>query len=258
MKCVIFCGGKGTRMREQTEFIPKPLVDVGGKPILWHIMKIYAHYGVKDFILTLGYKGDLIKRYFYEYQWLNSDFTINLKTKAIQLNDELENMDDWNVTCADTGVDSLTSLRLYLVKKFLEGEEDFCLTYGDGVANVNINELLKYHKKAGKLVTITSPHPRSKYGLIIADKDNVVKHFQEKPVLPDSLINGGFMVVNKRVFEYMTDQNIMWEDMLQKLSLKKEVQIYPFEGFWHSMDTYQDYEQLNKIWANEKPWKIWK
>lgn len=258
MKCVILCGGQGTRLREETEFKPKPMVEIGGRPILWHIMKIYDYYNVKDFILTLGYKGDLIKRYFMEYHWIDHDFTTNLKTNHLDIHQKNSEEDDWNVTCADTGDDSGTALRLYNVKKYLEGEEDFCLTYGDGVANVNIENLIKFHKEHGKIVTITGLHPRSKFGLMVTNKNNEVVDFREKPVLPDN-INGGFMVMNKKIFEHLTDDNAMLvNSILPKLAKIGEVMVYQFDGFWHCMDTYKDFEDLNKLWQTDPSWKVWK
>lgn len=255
LKCVIFCGGEGTRLKEETEFRPKPLVEVGGFPILWHIMKIYSYYGVKDFILTLGYKGYMIKNYIMDYKWQNNDFTVNLKNQNITIYNNID--EDWNVTCADTGLDSGTGLRLFKIKKFLEEEETFCVTYGDGVANININELLNYHKSHGKLVTMTGLHPRSKFGLILTDKNNFVTQFQEKPVLSD-YINGGFMVFNKGVFNYLENKNTMMEeDMLPKIAKDNQIKIYKFDGFWHSMDTYKDVRSLNELWEKSKPWKVW-
>lgn len=257
MKCLIFCGGKGTRLREETEFKPKSLVEIGGRPILWHIMKIYDHFNVKDFILTLGYKGDLIKRYFTEYRWIDNDFTINLKSNEIRLHGNNLKNNDWNITCVNTGYDSGTALRLFFAKKYLSNEEDFCVTYGDGVANVNITNLIEYHKKHKKIVTITGLHPRSKFGLMLSDKKNVVVDFREKPILPDS-INGGFMVVNKRIFDHLTDENSMLvASILPKLAVMGEVMVYDFDGFWHCLDNYKDYENLNRLWKTDPAWKVW-
>ncbi len=258
MKCVILCGGKGTRLREETEFRPKPLVEIGGRPIIWHIMKHYAHYSVNDFILTLGYKGEMIKRYFVDYQWINEDITVNLRDKSMEVHSTANQLDDWKVTCAETGLESLTGLRLFLVRKYLEGEEDFCLTYGDGVSTVNIKDVIALHMKSGKIITITGVHPRSKYGLFYTDETGKVKNFQEKPILPD-IINGGFMVINRKIFNYFSaTNNIMIEQVIEQLTKERELNIYVFDGFWHSMDTYQDYESLNKIWAENAAWKVWK
>ncbi len=256
MKCVIFCGGKGTRLREETKFIPKPLVEVGGYPILWHIMKIYSSYGVKDFILPLGYKGDLIIRYFMEYQWRNSDVTLNLKSNQIKIENDNE-IDDWNITFVDTGLESKTALRLYKVKKYLEGEDNFCLTYGDGVANVNIKNLIDYHLKYDKIVSITGLHPRSKYGLMLKDENNIITKFEEKPILKES-VNGGFMVIKNQIFDYLTNENLMLvESVLPQLAKEGQIKVYNFNGFWHCMDTYRDYEDLNRIWEEQPLWKVW-
>jgi glucose-1-phosphate cytidylyltransferase len=263
MKCVILCGGRGTRLNSETEFKPKPLIEIGGYPILWHIMKIYDNYGIKDFILPLGYKGDMIKRYFMEYSWRNENYTYNLKSNSISYFDrELNNSDnnilqDWNITFVDTGLESGTALRLYKVQKLLKSEPDFCLTYGDGVANVNLSKLIDFHKLHGKKVTITGLHPRSKYGLMIADKNQVVHKFTEKPILQDT-INGGFMVMKNSIFEDLReDDNMLVDSTLPRLSKLGEIIMYKFQGFWHCMDTQKDWDSLNEYWKNGAPWKIW-
>ncbi len=256
MKCVIFCGGKGTRLREETEFKPKPLVEIGGIPILWHIMKIYAQAGIRDFILPVGYRGDMIKRYFMEYKWQNHNFTLNLKYNQLSLYGEENGIEDWNITCVDTGIESGTGTRLKMVKRFLEGEEDFCLTYGDGVANIDVTKVSEFHVTHGKMVTVTGVHALSKYGQMVTNSKNQVVDFQEKPVLHD-YINGGFMVVNKSVFDYLPDGNYMFEPLLANFAHENKVMVYFFNGYWHSMDTYQDYQQLNDVWEKSKPWKIW-
>ncbi|MHA1729437.1 MAG: sugar phosphate nucleotidyltransferase, partial [Promethearchaeota archaeon] len=184
---------------------------------------------------------------------------INLKKNRLEVHENNNNRitDDWNITCADTGYNSGTALRLYNVKKFLENEEDFCLTYGDGVANVNITDLINYHKKHGKIVTITGLHPRSKFGLMVSNERNIVTDFREKPTLPDN-INGGFMVFNKRIFEHLTDENEMLvTSILPKLAKLGEIKTYQFNGFWYCMDTYKDYEHLNELWKSNPEWKIW-
>ena len=257
MKCVILCGGKGTRLQNETEFKPKPLILIGNKPILWHIMKIYDFFGIKEFILPLGYKGELIKRYFMEYSWRNNDFTLNLKKNSYETHSSKEETEDWKINFIDTGLESGTALRLFKIKQFLGDDEDFCLTYGDGVANVNIANLIKYHREKGKIVTITGLHPRSKFGLMIADENQIVKEFTEKPILPDT-INGGFMVFNKRVFEYMEESDSMLVDStLPRLAKLNEVAMYTFDDFWHCMDNQKDLDDLNKIWDENPPWRIW-
>jgi glucose-1-phosphate cytidylyltransferase len=257
MKCVIFCGGKGTRLREETEFKPKPLVEIGGKPIIWHIMKIYSQAGVKDFILTLGYKGDSIKRYFTEYKWRNYDFSLNLRSNEVQAFKDDNEVEDWNITFADTGLESGTALRLWQVRKYLENEEDFCVTYGDGVANIDINDLINYHKSHMKIATLTGIHLLSRFGQIVIDGGNCVTEFKEKPDLCD-LINGGFMVLNRRVFNYMSDENCMMEPtLLPKLTKAGQLVVYRLDRFWHCMDTIRDVDELNDLWAKSKPWKVW-
>lgn len=252
-KVVILCGGMGTRLREETEYKPKPLVEIGGKPILWHIMKHYAQYGFKDFILCLGYKGDMIKNYFLNYKTQSSDFTIALKTGNLTIHNTEE--EDWNITCVDTGEDSLTGKRLKGIKAFV-GDEDFMVTYGDGVSDVNIKELLALHTAKGKIGTITGIHPISKYGSLKINEENIIHEFVEKPILNDR-INGGFFVFTKEIFEHLDDD--MFEfSTLPKLAKEKKLAMYKHDGFWQCMDTYRDYAHLNKLWKEEKPWKTWK
>ena len=257
MKTIILCGGKGTRLREETEFRPKPLIKIGKNPILWHIMKIYAAFNQKEFILALGAKGDMIKEYFMDYDWRNNDFQLSLRDKNIIFRKQNAG-DDWQIDFVDTGENSLTALRLYRVKDYLKDEDNFMLTYGDGVADINIDKLIRYHQEKGKIITITALHPLTKYGVIETDGNGLVKEFKEKPIL-DNFINGGFMVINKKIFDYLDNRNVMLVyDTLPKLAKRGEVALYHHEGFWHCMDTYKDYQELNKIWQEEKcPWKIW-
>ena len=199
----------------------------------------------------------MIKRFFIEYRWRNIDFTINLNNNHLTNHEDDNSSDDWNVSCIDTGLESGTGLRLFKVKKFLENEENFCLTYGDGVGNVDIQDLIKYHNQKGKIITITGLHPRSKFGLMIANNEDIVVDFTEKPILPDT-INAGFMVVNKRIFDYLTDENeMMVYSILPKLAKMGEVAMYPFDGFWHCMDTQKDCDDLNRFWKEGAPWKVW-
>jgi glucose-1-phosphate cytidylyltransferase len=258
MKTVIFCGGQGTRLREETEYRPKPLVPIGKFPILWHIMKIYSSFNHNDFILALGYKGDMIKEYFMQYRWRSTDFTLNTKTKKIDYHN-YHDLEDWNITFSDTGKESLTSKRLAKLKKHLEIEENFMLTYGDGISDIDLAELIKYHSKKGKIITIVGINPLSQYGIIDIDSEGIATEFKEKPGT-DDVINGGFMVINKTIFKYISEDNdIMFEDVIKDLSKKGEVAIYQHKGFWHSMDTYRDYLKLNKLWDNnERAWtKFW-
>ena len=253
-KVVILCGGEGTRLKEHTEFIPKPLVRIGGKPILWHIMKIYSHYGCKDFILCLGYKGDMIKQYFLNYEAENFDFTLKLKKGHIDFPKKHE-VEDWSVSCVDTGEKTLTGGRLKRISNYLDSK-DFMVTYGDGVADIDINQLWKFHKEKGKMVTITGVHPVSKYGLIKINKGFEVVNFKEKPPLKD-LINDGFMVCKREFIDLIKDDCMFEENILPELSRKKQVAIYKHELFFHPMDTYKDYESLNRIWNEKANWKVW-
>lgn len=256
LKTVIFCGGYGTRMREQTEFMPKPLVSVGEKPILWHIMKIYSQHGFNDFILCLGYKGEMIKQYFLNYEWLNSDFTLNLKSGREWMAHNRHLIEDWNITFVDTGQKTLTAGRLKRVSKYLNGEKTFMATYGDGLADVNIKELIKFHRENGKIATITGAHPSSKYGLLQTDADKCIVSFQQKPRLSE-YINIGFMVFEKDIWSYLEDDRMI-EDVFVKLAKDNEIIMFPHEGFFHAMDTYKDYEDLNLMWnRGDTPWITW-
>jgi len=254
MKVVILCGGKGTRMRDMAEFIPKPLVLIGGKPLLWHIMKTYAHYGFKEFILCLGYRGNMIKEYFMHYDWMNNDFTLDLGShKHITKNKDVE---DWKITFVDTGLETMTGGRIKRIEPFID-EDEFMVTYGDGVANIDINKLLEHHRKMGKPATITAVHPSSRFG-VLEHTDGLVNTFMEKPRL-DGVINGGFFVFNKKVFDYLKDDNsILEEGPLKSLANNNELALYEHREFWKCMDTPKDHEELNALWNSNKPaWKVW-
>lgn len=259
MKVVILCGGRGTRMKEETEYRPKPMVEVGGRPLLWHIMHIYAHYGFKDFILCLGYKGQMIKDYFLNYQAMNNDFTVKLgEHNSIQIHSTHQEK-DWSVTLAETGEESKTATRVKKIEKYID-DETFMLTYGDGVADINLKKLLEFHKSHGKIGTATGVHPSSRFGeLSIAD--NRVLSFSEKPQMQTGLINGGFFVFNKDFFDYLNankDQMLELEP-LEKLASDGELRAYKHDGFWQCVDTYRELETLNELWKTQKaPWKTWK
>ncbi|MCY6482751.1 glucose-1-phosphate cytidylyltransferase [Clostridium aestuarii] len=254
MKVVILCGGKGTRMREETEYRPKPLVNIGGKPIIWHIMKIYSYFGFNDFILCLGYKGEMIKQYFMEMYWRNNDITLNITNNNLICNNLKE--EQWNITMVDTGFETLTGGRIKKIKEYIE-EDEFMLTYGDGLSNVNINKLLEYHKKKGKIATLTGVHPTSPFG-ILKFKDGIVTSFSEKPVLKD-IINGGFMVLNKKIFNYFPEDDCAFEEEpLKNLSKANELAVYEHKGFWTAIDTFKDVQRLNKLCeSGDTPWKVW-
>lgn len=257
-KLVIFCGGQGTRIKDIAENLPKPLVPIGNKPILWHIMKIYSAYGVKNFILCLGYKGDLIRDFFLNYNNYNSDITISLKEgRIIQARN---NVEDWNITLVNTGEETGTAKRLYLVRKYLEQDPYFMVTYGDGVADVDIDKLFESHKRSGKIGTITGVNPPSKYGEIEARNDNIITSFVEKrPVLRHSFINGGFMVFNSEFLRNpLLKEDIQIADVFEKIAGEENLFLYKHYGFWHGMDTPRDYYYLNDLWKKgDAQWKIW-
>ncbi len=256
MKTIILCGGIGYRLKEETEFKPKPMVNIGGKPILWHIMKIYAHYGFNEFIIALGYKGDYIKQYFLNEKNMVHDFsldTLNGKTKIIKNGTKSE---DFKITFVNTGEETLPGERILRVKDYIpKTDENFMVTYGDGVSDLNINELVKFHIKQGTIGTVTGVHPRSKYGLIQMNDKNIVKSLVEKPVLKE-ITSGGFMVFKKDFFKYLRAGEFE-HPALRRLVDKKELSIFIHDGFWHSMDTYADLSDLNKMWIDNPEWKVW-
>jgi glucose-1-phosphate cytidylyltransferase len=262
MKVVILCGGEGTRMKEETEFKPKPLVEVGGKPILWHIMKIYSYYGFNEFILTLGYKGNMIKEYFLNSRHFNNDFTLETKDNKIEIHSS--SFDDFKITFVDTGLKSLTGERVRKVKDYIDGD-DFMLTYGDGVANINIKELLEFHKKQNSLGTITGVRPLAKFGIVHHNKEdnkvigfsqNLVGDFVDKENYHDFLINGGFMVFKKKVLD-MIPKDAMIEELFIPMAQKKELSMFHHKGKWKAMDNYKELEEMNDYWQKDPFWKVW-
>lgn len=256
MKCVILAGGLGSRLSEETISKPKPLVEIGGKPILWHIMKHYSHYGVNEFIICLGYKGYLIKEYFFNYHLHHSDLTIDIKKKTISSKGKLPN---WKIRLIDTGDNTLTGGRILRLKKILSKEKNFCLTYGDGLSNINIKDLITQHVKSKKLATVTVVTPPGRFGSIKL-KNNLVTSFKEKLDNKDSLINGGFFVLSPRVFDYIKDDKSVWEqEPLINLTSDHQLNAYHHSSFWHAMDTLRDKIYLDDLWLNgHAPWKIWK
>lgn len=258
MKVVILCGGMGTRLREETEIKPKPMVEVGGMPILWHIMKTYAHYGFNEFILCLGYKGEMIKEYFYHYEVLSNDFTIELGSKKIDIHPR-HSEQGWKITLVDTGLNTMTGARVKRIERFIK-EEMFMLTYGDGVTDINIHKLLEYHKNHGKIGTVTGVSPPSRYGELLIHKDQVIS-FREKPKNNDNSISGGYFIYNKEFFNYLKDDDdcILEREPLEMLAKDEELQVYQHTGFWQCMDTYRDYKYLAELWEKgNPPWKVWK
>ncbi len=259
MKVVILAGGKGTRIAEESEFRPKPMIKIGDKPILWHIMKIYDKYDYSDFIICLGYKGELIKEYFLNYKTMNSDFTITLgRRDHIHLQGK-NHEDHWTVTLADTGLEALTGSRIKKIERYIEGNL-FMLTYGDGVADVNIKELVSFHLSHKKIGTLTGVRPQSRFGEILVNGNRVCE-FTEKPNITKGYINGGFFLFDRRIFDYLTeDDNCHFEgEPLERLVKDGELMVYFHDGFWQCMDTMRDMTLLNNLWKqNQAPWKIWK
>lgn len=256
MKVVILAGGFGTRLSEETVNIPKPMVEIGGKPILWHIMKIYSHYGYNDFIICLGYKGYIIKEYFMNYFMHMSDITVDLSNGGIKVhNSKAEN---WKVTLVDTGLDTMTGGRIKRIKDHLDGER-FMLTYGDGVGDVNINSLVKFHESHGKLATMTAVQPSGRFGALRINDDKKVESFVEKPAGDGAWINGGFFVLEPQVIVYIKDDSTTWErEPLENLTKESQLFAYKHEGFWRPMDTLRDKIELERLWSKkEAPWKIW-
>lgn len=246
METVIMCGGKGTRLREETDVKPKPMVSIGGRPILWHIMSIYARYGYKDFILPLGYKGEVIKQYFYDYQCRNSDFTINLKSGSITRHSG--HMEDWNVTLCDTGQETLKGGRLMRVAHHIKSDR-FMVTYGDGVADINIANLLEFHKKSGTIGTFTGARMPSRFGAVQTDSDGKILSWEEKPVL-NEYINCGFFVFERKFLDYldMSESCDLEKEPLQTLAAEGQLSMYPLPGQWQCMDTLRDSIKLNELW----------
>ncbi|MDD5111636.1 MAG: sugar phosphate nucleotidyltransferase [Candidatus Altiarchaeota archaeon] len=257
MKVVILCGGLGTRLREQTEFIPKPMIPIGNHPILWHVMKIFHHQGFNEFVLPLGYKGEMIKDYFVHYKWKSSDFTLKINKDSEMIFHDDGKCEDWVIHFIDTGLYTNTSRRVHLVKKLLEDDDRFLLTYGDGVGDINLKKLVEFHSSKGLTATITGFKPRQRFGMV-EEKDGVVTRFKEKPMMSD-WINSGFMVMDRKALDYFDGDNVMLEtSVLPAMAKDKQLAVYPHEGCWYYMDTQRDYEELNKIWENKPGWKIWK
>lgn len=256
MKCVILAGGLGTRLAEETVKIPKPMVEIGGRPILWHIMKIYASHGVTDFIVCLGYRGYVIKEFFANFVLHSSDVTFDLSTGEMEFQNT--NSEPWRVTLVDTGQDSMTGGRLRRVLPLVAGDEEFCLTYGDGVGNVDVAASIKYHREHGKLATVTSVPPPRRFGQLVIENDSVVD-FSEKPVGDGGQINGGFFVLSPEVGKYLEDDKTIWEQgPLQGLAQDGQLRSYRHEGFWQPMDTIRERQELEELWATgDAPWKVW-
>ena len=257
MKAEILAGGFGTRLSEETNKVPKPMIEIGGKPILWHIMKIYSKHGINDFIICCGYKGSLIKEYFQNYNLHQSDVTFQIQKNITKI--QQNRTESWTVTLVDTGENTMTGGRLKRVREHVKNEEAFCFTYGDGLSDINISSLIKFHKTHGKQATLTAVRPPGRYGAIKFGPKDIVESFQEKPDGDGSWINGGFFILNPSVIDLIEDDQTSWE--LEPLNaLTKSNQIYAFKhnGFWQPMDTLREKIILNKLWNKDSaPWKIW-
>jgi len=255
MKTVILAGGLGTRLAEQTDVIPKPLVEIGGRPIIWHIIKYYAHHGFSEFCIALGYKGEVIKRYFIDYHLLTSTLSVNVKTGEV--NPHASSSEDWVIHLVDTGQDTLTAGRVKRMEPWIDGET-FMVTYGDGVSDVDIRKLIAFHESQGKLATVTAVRPPARFGGLVFDGE-LVKQFTEKPQIGEGWINGGFLVLEPGVFEYIEgDGDSLEVDLLERLASQGQLAAYRHDGFWQCMDTLRDVRLLESLWQSDKPpWKIW-
>ena len=257
MKVVILCGGLGTRMREETEFRPKPLVEIGGRPILWHIMKLYAHYGFREFVLCLGYKGNMVKEYFLNYEAMNNDLTISLGKKSSIAFEGGHEEQDFRITLADTGLDTMTGGRVQRAQKYLP-DDTFLLTYGDGVGDIDIRRLVEFHKSHGKIATVTTFRPVSRFGILDIGSHSEVQAFIEKP-RSDARASAGFFVFGRQVFDYLSgDQCVLEHEPLERLAAERQLVSYDHDGFFYAMDTYREYQYLNELWKEGRaPWQVW-
>lgn len=256
MKAVILAGGYGTRLSEETVIRPKPMVEIGGKPILWHIMKIFSTYNINDFIICLGYKGYLIKEYFANYFLHMSDVTFDIAKNKIQVHQRYA--EPWRITLVDTGEKTMTGGRLKRIAGYLENEDDFCFTYGDGVANININKLIAYHRQQNTLSTMTAVQPPGRFGALDLQNEKVIS-FKEKLQGDGGWVNGGFFVLSKKIFDYIADDNTIWEKYpLEQLAKEGQLSAYFHTGFWHAMDTLRDKLYLEDLWSSGNAlWKVW-
>jgi len=255
MKVVILAGGLGTRLSEETMLRPKPMVEIGGRPILWHILKIYSHYGFNDFIICLGFKGYMIKEYFSNYFLHMSDVTFDMTTNSMEVHQK--NVEPWRITLVDTGAESMTGGRVKRVASYLDGT--FMLTYGDGVANVNIRELVSFHQNHGKAATVTSTQPSGRFGALSMNANGNVLAFHEKPVGEGSWINGGFFVLEQSVLDHIAcDGTVFEKEPLERLAADGQLMAFKHSGFWQPMDTLRDKQQLEDLWSSDNaPWKVW-
>lgn len=257
MKVVILCGGMGTRMREETEFRPKPMVTIGGRPVLWHIMKTYAHYGFTEFVLCLGYRGDVIKEYFLNYEAMNADFTISLGKRDIESHGSHSER-DFRVTLADTGLSAMTGARVKRIQRYVAGDT-FMVTYGDGLADIDLAALLDFHRAHGRLATVSTTAPTSRFGVLETNSSGQVTSFAEKPKLAGR-VNAGFFVFERGVFDYLStdDACVLEREPLERLALDGQLMSFQHDRFFFAMDTYREYQLLNELWASgQAPWQVW-
>ena len=257
VKLVILAGGLGTRLSEETVLKPKPMVEIGGKPILWHIMKYYSHFGINDFIICCGYKGYVIKEYFANYFKHNSDLTFNMVNNEMTVHEK--RVEKWKVTLVDTGDESMTGGRLKRVEEYIKNDKYFCFTYGDGLSNINIKDLIKFHLDHGKLATLSAVYPPGRFGALNIDNNNNVLEFKEKPRGDGALINGGFFVLSPKVLDLISGDDCVWEqEPLKNLAKNHNLAAFKHNEFWQPMDTLRDKSYLQNLWDNKKaPWKIW-
>ena len=257
MKAVILAGGLGTRISEETSTKPKPMIDIGGRPILWHIMKMYSHYGIEDFIVCCGYKGSVIKEFFANYALNSSNITFDLRRNTMQVHQN--SADTWRVTLVDTGENTMTAGRLRRVQQFIDADEPFCFTYGDAVSDIDIGKLVSFHRSHGRLATVTAVQPRGRFGwLSMNDIGTRVQSFEEKPAGEGGWISGGFFVLSPKVIDYITDDMEPWEQgPMHQLVEHGQLEAYQHFGFWQCMDTQRDKSHLESLWENDPPWKTW-
>jgi len=265
MKAIILCGGQGTRLREHTVTLPKPMVEVGGRPILWHIMKIYAHHGITEFVLCLGYKGELIRNYFLNYENVHSDLTVRLGSRngersSIEIHQRTHDEDGWQITLVDTGQHAMTGARVKRAARYLgDADQTFALTYGDGVTDADLSQVLAFHRGHRRLATVTGVRPPSRFGELRLEGDQVV-FFGEKPQISEGMINGGFFFLERSFLDYLSEDDdcVLERRPMEKCTADGELRAFPHEGYWQCMDTYRDWERLEQLWHQGRaPWKVW-
>lgn len=253
---VILCGGQGTRLHEETEFKPKALVEIGGRPILWHLMRIYYQFGYYRFILCLGYKGSAIREYFLNYAAMQNDFTLRLRAGGGQTWSHTDNIEDWEITFVDTGLETNTGGRLQRVHHLIH-DEYFLANYSDGLSDIDLDALVEFHKSRGKIATLTGFHPHSRFGIVKVDESGIVNYWQEKPLMQD-LTSGGFFVFSRQIFDYLDDNCVLERGPFEKLAADQQLSLYAHDGFWHCMDTHKEALELNALWnKGNAPWKTW-